>query len=171
MSLVVEDGTGQSTAESYVSASTYRTFWVNRNDADIDNSTTPTDAELEADLREGFAFVNNRARYNGVKVSSTQAGAFPRNYLYDREGNAAASIPASVKEAQMRAARAHRAGELFPRSAAPGAVASIKVDGVVEKSFFAGGQVGTTNPLFDLIDALLEEWTTAGSGSVPLVRG
>lgn len=170
MALVVENETGQSTAESYVTVATYRAFWVARADTVIESGSTPTDAALEADLREGFAFVNNRRRFRGLLLVAAQAGAFPRQYLYDREGNAVSGVPAKVKEAQMRAARAHRAGELFSRTAQVGAVTAERVEGVVSVEYAEPVRSGS-NDAFDLIDRLLDEYATTPAGSARLVRG
>lgn len=168
MSIILEDGSGKSDAETYVDVATYRAFWVARNDSVI-VAGTPTDAELEADLREAFAFVNQRHRYTGLKVKADQAGAFPRQYLYDREGNLVASVPVSVEEAQMRAARAHRDSPLFSRTERVGSLTRKRVEGVVDVSYDKSSRPAG-NDAFDLIDELLAEWATSAPGSVRLLR-
>jgi hypothetical protein len=167
--LTVEDGTGLDDAESYVDADAYRAFWIARADSEFD-ADTPTDAELEADLREAFAYVNRRRKYRGAKVAADQAGAFPRNYLYDDEGNLSEVVPPTIEEAQIRAARAHRAASLFSTSETKGGIASEAVDGVVSRSYFEGHTAKTSAALSD-IDALLDLWSVSAAGSVRLVRG
>lgn len=170
MAIEVEDGTGKPNAESYVDAPTYRAFWVARADTAILVGSTPPDAELEADLREGFAFINRRRRYKGLKLKADQAGAFPRQMLYDAEGNLVEGVPVSVKEAQMRAARAHRASPLFSRTERVGALIEKTVDDVVSQKF-AKPERAAGNDSFDLIDDLLSEFATSATGSVRLLRG
>lgn len=168
MALEIEDGTGKANAESFVSAAEYRAFWIARADAVI-VALTPTDAELEADLREAFAFVNHRHRYRGIRLQPDQAGAFPRQLLYDSEGYPVQGVPAAVKEAQMRAARAHRTAALFTRAERKGALIENTVDDVVTQKY-AEPQRAAGNDAFDGIDALLREYATAGAGSVRLLR-
>lgn len=169
MALEVEDGTGKANAESYVAAAAYRAFWVARGDAVI-GAVAPTDAELEADLREGFAWVNRRRNWKGIRLQSTQAGAFPRQVLYDAEGYLVAGVPAAVAEAQMRAARAHRTSPLFSRTERVGALIEKTVEDVVSQKFAEPTRVAG-NDAFDLIDALLDEFATSSRGSVRLLRG
>lgn len=166
MPLVPEDGTGLANANSYVTATTYRQFYVDRKDTVI-TGAAPTDVELEADLYEAFTFVNRRRRYRGTYLNSAQAGAFPRAALYDREGRLVSGVPAQVKEAQMRAARAHRDKSLTKVEERKGALQSKSVGPISESRYAPPAAPGRD---FSLIDNLLDEFSVAGGISGRIAR-
>lgn len=74
MALTVEDGTGVTGADSYVSISEIRTYAVNR------NLTLPAgDADIESLARSAVDYLEGRrSDYKGVKATSTQDLQWPR---------------------------------------------------------------------------------------------
>lgn len=77
MALVVEDGTGLSTAESYISVADAATRHTN-----FGNSAwTGTDAAKEAALRQATAYMEQvyRQRWKGNRHTTDQALSWPRN--------------------------------------------------------------------------------------------
>jgi hypothetical protein len=81
MALTIEDGTGVTGADSYVSISDIRTYALNR------NLTLPAgDAEIEALARGAVDYLEGRRlEYKGIKSTSTQALQWPRTDL-DADG-------------------------------------------------------------------------------------
>lgn len=82
MALVTEDGTGLSTAESFISVADADTYFSNRNLtlwASADFST----AEKEACLRRATDYMQQtyRSRWRGYRVNTTQALDWPRIYV------------------------------------------------------------------------------------------
>lgn len=77
MSLIVEDGTGKSDAESYCSVAFADTYWTNRNDAIWPALDVPS---KEAALRRATTFMIQlyRMRWKGRRVLITQALDWPR---------------------------------------------------------------------------------------------
>ena len=86
MALVVEDGTGMSDAESYVSVSDADS-WHTKHQAPA-TWTAASTAEKEAALRQATHYLDIRftGRWRGYKGSSTQALAWPRAFGIDDEG-------------------------------------------------------------------------------------
>lgn len=81
MSIIVEDGTGLSTAESYISVADATTYFTN-----IGNTTwaaIATDALREAALRKATDFMlgRYRSRWNGTRKTTTQALDWPRSLV------------------------------------------------------------------------------------------
>lgn len=97
MALVVEDGTGLSTAESYISVADWKAYC----DARGKDYTTPawTDTEIEQKLRIATGYIDTIRRYKGTRLLSSQALEFPRDSLSDDGGLAVTGVPNRVKQA------------------------------------------------------------------------
>jgi phage-related baseplate assembly protein len=114
MALVVEDGTGLSTAESYASVAAADT---RLNLLGNDTWDTMTTAEQEEALRRSTTFMeqNFRARWQGSRVSSTQALSWPRYSVYvDGFSIASTTVPVDVANACIDLALKAAAGDLAP---------------------------------------------------------
>lgn len=108
MGLIVEDGTGLSTAESLSSVAEFLAYHASIGNA---SATTLTTAQTEQCLRKATAFMMGRyrARWSGFRKTTTQAQDFPRSLMPIKDapnlyGNSAsyyddASVPAAVKNA------------------------------------------------------------------------
>lgn len=81
MSLIVEDGSIVTGAESYISVLDANTYHTNRNNGDWAEAET---SEKEAALRKATDYMLQvcRTRWQGWKVSETQALDWPRNSVY-----------------------------------------------------------------------------------------
>lgn len=73
MALVVEDGTGLSTADAYVSLADCATYHVK-----MGNTWTGTDTAKESAIRKATQYIDTRYLFRGVPVNADQALAFPR---------------------------------------------------------------------------------------------
>jgi hypothetical protein len=81
MALVTEDGSGQSTAESYISVAAADTYHDNRGNTTWLDITT---AQKEEALRRAtdYMVAVYRLRWKGVRMTATQALDWPRGYVY-----------------------------------------------------------------------------------------
>jgi hypothetical protein len=164
MALVVEDGTGKSTANTYVTLTEFETYHELRGNSEVEDAT---DDENEQALVRAADYLNT-LRWKGEKYSETQALSWPRAYVYDEDGNEVdeESVPAAVKNAQMEAAlRELTPGTLIPDLSHGGKIKRRKIEGI-ETEYF-GGAGGTT---FPLIKGLLKGLMNSGV-SIEIVRG
>lgn len=74
MAFIVEDGTGLSTATSYVSVQEYRDYYIDRG---IDK-TSETDAQIQGFLVQGTEFIDLTYSFSGELLTTTQTLQFPR---------------------------------------------------------------------------------------------
>lgn len=95
MALIVEDGTGKSDAESYVSVAEFKGFC----DGWGYSYAGKTDTEIEQKLRQATAYVDTKFRYKGVRTLAAQALEFPRSGCVDWSGLEATGVPGRVKRA------------------------------------------------------------------------
>lgn len=98
MALVVEDGTGLATAESFVSVADADTYHTAKGNA----TWTGTDAVKEQALRRASVFLSSSYPWAGYPVNArTQALAWPRYDVVDQDGNPVASdeVPREVVNA------------------------------------------------------------------------
>jgi hypothetical protein len=167
MALIVEDGSGKSDSESYISvadASSYHTARGNTAWAAL-----ATDALREAALRRATDYMRQayRSRWQGYKVNEDQALDWPR-YDVEVEGYAIDSdiVPTEIKNACAELALRASAADLNPDL----------TQGVLSE------QVGSIQVTYDkaspqftryrAIDAILSPYLKAGGGgcSVGLIR-
>lgn len=109
MSIVVEDGTGLSTAETYCTVAEAATYFTNIGNAAW--AALATDAIREQSLRKAVAFMLGRYRFRwaGSRKTTTQALDWPRSLVPIKDapnlygGSASyyddASVPQAVKDA------------------------------------------------------------------------
>jgi hypothetical protein len=173
MSLVVEDGTGLSTAESYVSVTDADTYHSNRGHT----TWTGTDAVKEAALRVATAYIDGtyRRRFVGTKYSAEQALAWPRSGAVDADGWPIDEdvIPQALKDATAEAALRELVtpGSLNPDLSAGGAVESKRVKAgpvETETTYRSNATVGRTT--FDLLDQILSSILIGSKYSIPVLR-
>ena len=161
MALEVEDGTGKSTSESYVSVADASTYHAARGNTAW--ASLSTDAIREQCLRKATDFMRQayRSRWQGYKVNEDQALDWPR-YGVEVEGYAVDSdiVPTEVKNACAELALKASAAELNPDL----------TQGVLSE------QVGPIAVTYDksspqrvrypAIDALLSPYLKAGGGGI-----
>lgn len=95
MALIVEDGTGLSTAESYVSLAAFQSYC----DARGYNYDAYDDEVIEQRLRTASTYIDTIFRYKGSRSSASQALEFPRIDLYDWSSLLVTGVPNRVKHA------------------------------------------------------------------------
>lgn len=148
MALEIEDGTGKSNAESYLSETDADTYHTNHGDSsDWSGATT---AEKEEALRMGTQYLDlvYMTRWKGQRANDDQALAWPRYYVYDQDDIAIDSdeIPQKLKDACAEAALRHitEIDGLLPDIDEPGTIESETVgvgQGAVKESIkYMGGK-------------------------------
>ena len=159
MALEVEDGTGKSTAESYISVADASTYHTARGNAAW--AALASDTVREQCLRKATDYMEQvyRSRWQGCRVGETQALSWPR-YDVEVEGYAIDSdvVPDAVKRACAELALRASAADLNPDL----------TQGVLSE------QVGSISVTYDkaspqftryrAIDALLSPYLKAGGG-------
>jgi hypothetical protein len=171
VALVVEDGTGRSDAESYLSVADANTYHGNFGNA----AWSGTEAAKEAALRRATRYIDGfyRARWKGFKRLYNQALEWPRYDVYDLSGYFVAtdSVPTGVKQALAEAALRELAepGSLQPDLERGGAIQSESVQAgpvSTSKTYSAGA---TSRSVFAVLDEFLNAFIRSGS-TVKLVR-
>lgn len=140
MSLIVEDGTGKSDADSYdtvANASVYHAAYGNTEWADA------AEAAQEIAMRQAFRYQNVSYDWEAVKTTSTQSGAWPRTGATDASGYLIApdAIPNQVKQAQYELALKALSESLLSDVSGEDKLSRVKVDVIeVEYSPATGSQ-------------------------------
>jgi len=169
MALIVEDGTGKSDAESYLSeadADTYHTAHGNPT-----AWSGATSAAKEEALRMGTQYLDvvYGQRWLGSRSNTDQALAWPRSDVVDYDGLLIASntIPQDLKDATAEAAIRHisETNGLLPDVSEPGDIASEtdKVGPISTSRTYVGGRSQLKQ--FSLIDGLIAG-LVAGAGRI-----
>lgn len=159
MALVVEDGTGLTTAEAYVSvadADAYHTAMGN-------TGWTGTDAAKEIALRRAAQYIDTRYTYRGTRVNLNQALEWPRS-SYETDGRAESWPVPNLKAACCEAAL---------RALSDTLTADVSTDQVIEETVgpitvrYAAKSGQTRYPV---VDDLLRKYVLAGAGMLRLER-
>ena len=160
MPLTVEDGSGRSDADAYVSvadcdeycASMGRKEWI------VIDPGDPGDEEnllaRERAIRQGTAYLDARyaGRWRGNKRTAAQALSWPRVGAYDPDGYLISGLDKWVVSAACEAAYRYFTGaDMMPDVDRGGQVISESV-GSISVTYASGAPAGTT---FSVIDALL----------------
>lgn len=101
MTLTVEDGTGLTNADAYAAVATVDAYATARGWADW----TGTTAVKEAAIREATVYLDQSYNWKGAIVAETQALAWPREGVTDREGREVTGLPQRVVDACCELAR------------------------------------------------------------------
>jgi len=157
---VVEDGTGLSTANSYISVGD--ADFYHENHGNPSDWSSASDATKQEALRMAFQCLNvvYGAAFQGYKVKSTQAGEHPRYERYDFSGFLYASneVCIPIKEASCELAKRHitETDGLFPDIEDGGTVKSysVKAGPIEESTTYEGGREEYKR--FSIVDAILK---------------
>lgn len=161
MALVVEDGTGKTNADSYISladANTYDAAYV------VDsNWATATDGNKEIALRKGTQYLDARYQgaWRGQRSNETQALAWPRTGVIDDDGFGldADEMPVNLKRAAVEAAFRSLAEELLPNPDEGGDIKKEKtrVGPIIDEIEYVGSKdpVKDYPKVMDLIKGLI----------------
>ena len=177
MALVVEDGTGLSTAESYISVANADSYHSVRG-----NSTwTGADALKESALRRATTYIDGRygPRFSGYRrLARDQALMWPRSDATDVEGWTIENddIPVEIERATAEAALRELVdpGSLSPdvEISTSGSIIREKV-GPLEVEYSDPAAVDRTRPVLQILDDILAPLLRglgSGFGSIPVVR-
>lgn len=159
MSIIVEDGTGLSTAVAYVAvadADAYHTAMGN-------TAWTGTDAAKEIALRRATQYLDNRYTYRGTRLTSTQALEWPRvgyELGWRTEAWPVPNLKAACCELALRALTAAlqtdvKADQLIEQT----------IDVITQKWASKSGQMR-----YPVVDSLLSRYTVGGSGALRIER-
>jgi hypothetical protein len=159
MTLIVEDGSQVSNANSYVSDSDYTTYAAARG-----RTIGTSAANREIELIKAMDYIeSHRDRFKGDKKSQSQALQWPR-YNVELDGYAvdSDSIPQELKNAQMEAAILLNGSELLKT----GSYQNVQREklGELEVSYFSGGSYDL--PRTDTIDVYLDLLLSASGSKI-----
>lgn len=149
MSLVIEDGTGLSTATSYVTVTEARAYALARG-----VTLSATDSVVETQLIKAMDYLEaQRDRYQGYKNTEAQALQWPRDgVVVDGWSIDSNEIPKLLKSAQCQAAtEIHNGIDVLPSGTGNG-IKSEKVD-VIEVEYATYSTAAA--PRMRKVDALL----------------
>lgn len=169
MALVVEDGTGKSDADSFISLVDARAFAANY------GITLPTnDTAAEVALRQGCQYVELQQEcFSGSRLTSTQALSWPRTgatNVYSFE-YADGYMPPQLGFAQVYAAAEYAAGKDVRASDDGLSVASKEVTGAVAVSYFNNGKTGKAITITKSLDALAPLMTGCSNNGFEFLVG
>lgn len=172
MALIVEDGTGKSDAESYISAADADTWVVARYGA-TDAFAAASAGDQERFLRLGVEYLEAHyvGMWSGVRMLAAQALSWPRAGVTDEDGYDIAEnvIPADVIAAQVEAARRYASGtDPMADQDRGGAVKRERVEGAIDVEYFEGARPGTTIPVIN--NRLKPYLTNGGSDYVGIME-
>lgn len=168
MSLITEDGTALANAESLCSVATADAYHVS-----LGNSSWIflSAAVKEQCLRKATAFMSGkyRARYGGVRKTTTQALDFPRSLMPIKD----APSTAYYSDTETPLPVQHACASLALRAS----TSTLNADQKRSKSSVTIGPISTTYDRFSPIanqykevDAMMAPYLTAGVGAAEMVR-
>ena len=140
MTLIVEDGSIVTSANTYINLADARTRATI-----LGVSISATDGTAEQQLEQAALYVDReyRARYQGYKTISTQPMQFPRCGVYiDGFAVDTDNIPQEIIDAQVYATAQLEASEEFYSNNDGLSIASEEVDRAVKVSYFDNGKSG-----------------------------
>ncbi|MBL8967951.1 MAG: hypothetical protein JNG85_13165 [Spirochaetaceae bacterium] len=156
--IIVEDGTGLATAQSYVSVADCTTYHAARGNAAW--AAAATDSLREQALVRATQALDGK-RFRGVRASAAQALEWPRFDAFDDSLYALEGVPAKLKAATCEAALIELAtpGALSPALERGGAVRREKV-GAIETEYASGAPAKT---VYSVLEGLLRGLVESGS--------
>lgn len=165
MSLIVEDGTGLSTAEAYISVADADAYFLARGNAAWAALTDAT--AKEAALRLGADYMEGAygQRWKGCRISQTQALSWPRDgVVVDGYTLPDDEVPLQVARANAELALRASAGTLL---ADQGAQVTQETVGPISVTYADGARQGMA---YKQVDAMVASLLAYGLGQVPVVR-
>lgn len=171
MALVVEDGTGKSDADSFISDADAVSYFTAIGDATF---TAASSTAREQALRRAQQYITRRyrGRWKGRRVYQTQALDWPRYSVSDVDGWTIQSnvVPTEVKQAQCELALAALSEDLMPTIDKPGDIASVSqsVGSVSQSISYVNGRSQVKQ--YSKAEALLAHLLTSGGCQVDVER-
>jgi hypothetical protein len=168
VAIVVEDGTGLSTANSYLSVADAKVYWTDRGFV----YSGYTDPQIAVALIQATDYIEARygSRFFGVRLVASQALSFPRSYLYDLAGNAISGVPARLEAATAEYAQRALVAALAPDPVFDDTGTTVmrkreKVGPIETDISYTGGGPSTFRP-YPMADALLADYASAAGSRV-----
>jgi hypothetical protein len=166
MALVVEDGTGKTNADSYLSLTDADAYHLIHSVSAAWASAT--EAVKEKALRLATQYLD--VRYNGLwksyRTNETQALAWPRAYVQDSDGYYLDSdeMPQRLKDATAELAlRVVEGDTLLDDISKPGVISSSSISvGPISKSITYSGGYNQVKK-YPLIDGLVKQFISTGT--------
>jgi hypothetical protein len=165
MALVVEDGTGLSTAEAYISVEDATTYFAARGNATW--SGLASDTVREQLLRKAADYMEGayRLRWKGVRNTETQALSWPRtDVVVDDFDLATDEVPTLVARANAELAVRAAAGDLLGDASAQVVQETV---GPISVTYAPGARQGTA---YKAVDAMLQPLLARGANTASVVR-
>ncbi len=140
MALVVEDGSGLSTAESYLSVADADTYHAAHSASTTWSGADTSDKENALRVATQYLDVEYGIRWQGLRGSSTQALDWPRsNVEVDGFLLSSTSLPTELKSATAEMALRQLSSPIIPDVSDPMVIEeSVKVDVIEESKKYAG---------------------------------
>jgi hypothetical protein len=163
MAIVVEDGTGLATADSYLSVTDANSYFTNLN-----NTTwVGSDAEKEAALRKATSYLDATYVWIGYILKTTQSLNWPRTSATDSQGrDLDNSVPQKVKDACAELALASLTDDLVKIKENSDYVKKQKV-GELEIEYSSGAPVDRE---YSYVDRLLSDLYSSKSGGTSTIK-
>lgn len=150
--MIVEDGTGLTDSNSYVSVVFADDYFSARG---VSEWVELTQEQKEQALIKGTDYVDNIFQWYGKKQFAEQALRFPRTGLLDYEGTEVTGIPNCLKQAVCDASLIANSGELFQTQESNGNVVSEKIGELSFTYSKASNETITSASLYDSINTKL----------------
>lgn len=143
--LVVEDGTGKTDADAYVSAADATAYHVKHGSPAA--WTAATEAQKDAAIRAATVYLDAKMAWVGVVANDDQSLGWPRAEAYDSEGREQEwdIVPQRVEDACSYLALVHLSSALDATQARGGDIKREKV-GAVEVEYMDRAVPGTALP-------------------------
>lgn len=152
MSFVVEDGTGKTNANSYVSTAYALDYFADRGNT---SWSQMTQEKQETALIKATDYINSAFKWNGKKMTQEQALEFPRTKLVDANGYKVEGVPVSLQQAVCECADLVANGtEMYQTHEANGAVVSENIGGQLAFTYDISKAVKDSS-LYDAINLRL----------------
>lgn len=150
--MIVENGTGLTDANSYVSVEFADDYFSARGVSEWDNLETEKKEQL---LIKATDFIDCIYQWKGKKEFESQALRFPRVNLRDYEGMEIKGIPSCLKQAVCDASLLANSGELFETAEQNGDVVSETITTLSFTYANKGSRKTTSTTLYDSINTKL----------------
>jgi len=95
MAFTVEDGTGLSGSNAYVSVAAFKTYSDDRGRSWV----SFTDAQIQQSLVRASDYADIRWRFRGIRLVTSQSMEFPRSGAYYDDGEPITGVPDEIAEA------------------------------------------------------------------------
>jgi hypothetical protein len=173
MAITVEDGSGKTDADAYVSVADCDTYFTNRQGSTAWTDAAVTTAQKEAAIRNSTAYLDRRynSLWRGMRIGLNQALSWPRQDIRDLDGFAvgADSVPPKVVDACCEGAVLALSEDLLPDIENSGIISeeTVSVGSVRSTTKYEGGksQVKTFRKIETLLRGLIK-----AAGTIQLER-